>query len=130
MNRMAPPSGQSAPTPDTDDGSEPTTVDVRAVGKLRHELDEERFEFTFQGDTLREFVGAILAVHPGLEDHLVGETRRDDGGGWTDLRDDGEGRTRPYVRAMVNGTFNEFLDGADTDLAAGDEVELVYPLCC
>jgi molybdopterin converting factor small subunit len=28
----------------------------------------------------------------------------------------------------VNGTFNEYLDGADTELSDGDRVELVEPL--
>lgn len=113
-----------------DERAEETTVQVRAVGKFRHDLDEERFEFGFRGDTLRAFVGAFLAEYPELSERLVGGTRRDDDAGWTELPDTAGDRTRPYVRIMVNGTFNEFLDGADTGLEPGDRVELVYPLCC
>jgi molybdopterin converting factor small subunit len=122
--------GRGAGTAATAPATETTTVEVRAVGQLRHDFPEERFEFSFQGDTLRAFVGALLAEHPELADRLVGETRREDDAGWTELRDGTDDRTRPYVRAMVNGTFNEFLEGADTALEPGDEVELVYPLCC
>ena len=121
---------REAGTAGTDPATDSTTVEVRAVGQVRRDLPKETFEFSFQGDTLRAFVGALLAEHPELTDRLVGETRRDDDAGWTELRDTTDGRTRPYVRAMVNGTFNEFLDGADTTLEPGDRVELVYPLCC
>lgn len=107
-----------------------TTVDVRAVGRFRRRFDETRFEFTFEGDTLREFVGALLAEHPGIADLLIGETRRNDDAGWTDLQDEvGEDR-RPFVRAMIDGTFNEYRGGAEAELSDGDRVELVEPLTC
>lgn len=109
---------------------ETTTVVVRARGRFRREFDDRRFEFTFEGDTLREFVGALLGERPDLADRLVGETRRDDEAGWTELQDDfGEGK-RPFVRIMINGTFNEYRGGAAAELSDGDRIELVEPLTC
>jgi molybdopterin converting factor small subunit len=117
-----------------------TTVAVRARGRFRREFDDTRFEFTFTGDTLREFVGALLAERPELADRLIGETRREDGttagstreddAGWTDLQDDLAEGKRPFVRVMIDGTFNEYRGGADAELTDGDRVELVEPLTC
>jgi molybdopterin converting factor small subunit len=41
-------------------------------------------------------------------------------------------QTRCFARVAVNGTFNELLDGLDTDLQNGDRVALIYPFiyCC
>jgi molybdopterin converting factor small subunit len=105
-----------------------TTVRLRACGRFRRPFDEPRTEFTFEGDSLREFVGALLGRRPELTDLLVGETDRGEDAGWTELRDATGDAGRPFVRVMVNGTFNECLDGADTELSDGDRVELVEPL--
>lgn len=108
--------------------AEQTTVSVRARGRFRRQFDDRRFEFTFEGTTLREFVGALLGDRPELADLLVGETRADDDAGWTDLQDEHSDDTRPFVRVMINGTFNEYRGGADAELSDGDRVELVEPL--
>jgi molybdopterin converting factor small subunit len=107
-----------------------TTVDVRAVGRFRRRFDGTRFEFTFEGERLREFVGALLGEHPHIADLLIGETRRDDDAGWPDLQDDSSEAHRPFVRVMINGTFNEYRGGAEAELSDGDRVELVEPLTC
>lgn len=133
-------SGLDAEPPTTDRGAEQTadesgpapttTVVVRACGRFRRRFDDDRFEFTFEGETLREFVGALLGERPDLADLLIGETRRDDDAGWTDLRDDFGGDERPFVRIMINGTFNEYRGGAAAELSDGDRIELVEPLTC
>jgi molybdopterin converting factor small subunit len=129
----APPGEAAAEEPETaTPGTETatTTVAVRARGRFRREFDETRFEFTFAGDTLREFVGALLGERPELADRLIGETRRGDDAGWTDLQDDLAEGKRPFVHVMINGTFNEYCGSADAELTDGDRVELVEPLTC
>jgi molybdopterin converting factor small subunit len=118
-----------------------TTVDVKATGHVRRELGEHRFDYTFEGDTLREFLDALFAEHPELKEMLVAETEAEASTeGWVDIDDlpgdwaknpEGE-QTRPYVRVVVNGTFNEHLDGFDTELDDGDRVALMFPFmfCC
>ncbi|WP_254830097.1 MoaD/ThiS family protein [Haloglomus salinum] len=121
------PPGAEAPAEGTTT-AQTTTVDVRACGRFRRQFDENRFEFTFEGDTLREFVGALLGERPELADLLIGETRHEDDAGWTDIRDDLGAGKRPFVRVMVNGTFNEYRGGAEAELSDGDRIELVEPL--
>jgi len=119
------------------------TVDVKATGHVRTALDEHRFEFTFEGSTLREFLEAFLEEHD-VADLLVAETEAEASTeGWARLPDvdalpgrwvdnpEGE-QTRPYARVLVNGRFNELLDGFDTELDDGDRVTLVNPFmyCC
>jgi len=119
-----------------------TTVTVRATGHVRDALGTPGFEFTFDGDRLREFLDALFAEHSDLEELLVAETEADaTTDGWADPPDDLPGtwrknpegeRTRAYARVCVNGKFNEHLDGFDTRLADGDRVALIYPFifCC
>lgn len=121
-----------------DESAETTTVDVKATGHVRAALDEHRFEFTFEGATLREFLDAFFEEH-GLEGMLIAETDAEAAtDGWAsaaapdDLpgdwhrNEEGE-NTRPFARVLVNGRFNECLDGFDTELSDGDRVALVYP---
>jgi molybdopterin converting factor small subunit len=120
-----------------------TTVDVKATGHVRRALDgEHRFDYTFEGDTLREFLEAFFEEHPELGEMLVAETEAEastDGwarppenlpGTWK-KNPEGE-QTRPYARVLVNGRFNELYEGFDTELEEGDRVALVYPFmfCC
>lgn len=119
-----------------------TTVTVRATGHVRTELGKHDFEFTFEGETLREFLEALFAEHPALEDLLIAETETDAAArGWarapeelpgTWLKNPEGEQTRPYARVTVNGTFNELLDGFNTRLSAGDRIGLLYPFiyCC
>ncbi|MFC6938682.1 MoaD/ThiS family protein [Salinirubellus sp. GCM10025818] len=120
-----------------------TTVDVKATGHVRTALSEHRFEFTFEGSTLREFLEAFLAEYD-VADLLIAETEAEASTeGWARVPDldalpgrwvdnpEGE-QTRPYARVLVNGRFNELLDGFDTELEDGDRVALVNPFiyCC
>jgi molybdopterin converting factor small subunit len=126
---------------DADAETESTTVDVKATALVRRELDEHRFDYSFQGDTLREFLDALFTDHPELEGMLLAETAAEAStDGWVNVDEvpgetatnpEGE-QTRPYVRVVVDGTFNEHLDGFDTELADGDRVALMYPFmyCC
>ena len=120
-----------------------TTVEVKATGHVRTALDEHRFEFTFEGETLREFLEAFFAEHPALEEMLIAHTEEEaTAHGWAPLdvedlpgswRKNPEGeQTRPYARVLVNGRYNENVDGFDTRLKDGDRVALVYPFifCC
>jgi molybdopterin converting factor small subunit len=123
-----------------------TTVDVKTTGHVRRALGDHRFDYTFEGDTLGAFLQAFFAEHEGLEEMLIAATEDEARtAGWArlppDLREtlpggwfknpEGE-QTRPYARVLVNGRFNELLDGFATELEDGDRVALVYPFmyCC
>jgi molybdopterin converting factor small subunit len=114
-----------------------TTVAVRATGRIRDALGTPRLEYTFEGDTLREFVDAFLDDYD-VRDLLIAETEaeattrgwarvdRDDVSGTFRKNPEGE-QTRAYARILVNGRFNENLGGFDTELHDGDRVALVNP---
>lgn len=120
-----------------------TTVDVKATGHVRTALDDHRFDYAFEGSTLRAFLEAFFADHPDLEEMLIAHTEDEARTrGWAPLdvddlpgswRKNPEGeQTRPYARVLVNDVYNENLEGFDTELADGDRVALVYPFifCC
>lgn len=121
---------------------ETTTVEVRATGHVRDALGTARMEFSFEGDTLREFVRAFLDEYD-VRELLIAETDDDatapgwvpadgdDVGGSLRKNPDGE-QTRAYARILVNGRFNENRRGFDTELRDGDRVALVNPFifCC
>jgi len=127
-------------TAETADGTATTTVEVRPTGHVRTAIGEPRVEFTFEGDTLRAFLAQFFEVYD-VRDLVMAETDEDAATeGWADVEDPpgewaanppGE-RTRTYARVVVDGTFNEHLDGLDTELADGDRVALLYPFifCC
>ena len=116
-----------------------TTVDLKTTGHVRREPGDHRFEFTFEGDTLRAFLGTLLDERPALDGMLVAETGAEAStDGWTEVEElpgdrakspEGE-QTRPHVRVAINGTFNEHLDGSDTTLGGGDRVAPIYPFVC
>lgn len=115
---------------------ETTTVEVRATGHVWRELGRHKFEFSFEGTTLREFLEAFFDEF-GCEDLLLATAESEERtAGWANAPEtlpgrwernpEGE-RTRAYARVLVNGQFNEILDGFDTELSDGDRVALVYP---
>lgn len=118
-----------------------TTVEVAGTGRLYDALPEHRFEYSFEGTTLREFLAAFLAEHD-VAEFLIAETPADAVAcGWAptpehlpaDFRANPKGdQTRAYARVAINGRFNEHLDGFDTELHDGDRVALMYPFmyCC
>ncbi|MFC6873801.1 MULTISPECIES: pterin cluster protein [Halobellus] len=114
-----------------------TTVEVRATGHVRDALGTARLSYTFEGDTLREFAKSFFAEYD-VQDLVIAETEDESATrGWApiDAEDvpgdllknpDGE-QTRAYARILINGKFNETLDGFDTKLHDDDRVALVYP---
>lgn len=118
-----------------------TTVEVKGTGKLYDALPEHRFEYTFEGSTLRAFLDQFLDEYDVAELVLAAEPEEAVTDGWADPPEDlppdfeanPEGdRTRAYARICVNGQFNEHLDGFDTELTDADRVALMYPFmfCC
>lgn len=120
---------------------ETTTVEVRCTGHVRSAVGAPRLSFTFEGSTLREFLDAFFEVHD-VSDMLIAETSADaTTRGWTKQPNDLPGtwrknpegeQTRAYARVTINGTFNEHIDGLDSQLTEGDRVALMYPFiyCC
>lgn len=127
-------------TAETATGTETTTVEVRPTGHVRAEIGEPSVEFTFEGKRLRAFLTQFFEAYD-VRDLVMAEADDEaETEGWADVEDPpgewaanppGE-RTRTYARVVVDGTFNEHLDGLDTELAEGDRVALLYPFifCC
>lgn len=117
-------------------GAVRTTVDLRCTGHVRGRVGFGSTEYEFEGDTLRELLDAFFAEYD-VRDLIIAETEDDaTARGWapsgTSLagtwRKNPEGeQTRRYARVLVNGTFNEHIDGFDTKLEDGDRVALLYP---
>ena len=102
------------------------TVEARCTGHVRTAVGEPRVEYTFEGDTLRDVLEAFFEDYEGWApelESLPGENYA--------KNQEGE-QTRVYARVAVNGTFNEHLDGLDTDLEDSDRVAMIYPFiyCC
>jgi len=119
------------------EAAETTTVEVRATGHVRDALGTPRLSFTFEGSTLRDFVAAFFEEHD-VRDLVIAETETESATrGWApidgddvpgDLQKNPDGeQTRAYARILINGTFNENLEGFDTELSEDDRVALVYP---
>lgn len=119
-----------------------TTVTVRCTGHVRSAVGTHELEYTFEGSTLRAFLGALFEEYPNLDRMLLAETEAEaTHRGWAPTPEelpgtwrknpDGE-QTRAYARVLVNGRFNEHQEGFDTVLSDGDRVALVYPFmfCC
>ncbi|AUX10000.1 molybdopterin converting factor, small subunit [Halalkaliarchaeum desulfuricum] len=130
------PTGSVQDTQPAEDERAETTVEVRCTGHVRMELGHHSFEYSFQGTTLREFLEEFFAEYPEIESMIIA-TREEDATarGWAPVKDppgtwrknpEGE-QTVAFARVMVNGRFNENLDGFDTELSDGDRVALVYP---
>jgi molybdopterin converting factor small subunit len=112
-----------------------TTVTVRCTGHVRTALGTPEIEFTFEGDSLREFLDAFFDEYD-VADLLIAETDAEaTTRGWAPVdelpgtwRKNPEGEnTRCFARVCVNGRFNENLDGLDTELDDDDRVALIYP---
>jgi molybdopterin converting factor small subunit len=117
-----------------------TTVTVRCTGHVRTAIGRHELPFTFEGDTLREFLDAFFDEYD-VADLLIAETDAEaTHRGWASVDEvpgtwqknpEGE-NTRCYARVCVNGRFNENLDGLDTELDDDDRIALIYPFmfCC
>lgn len=113
-----------------------TTVTVRCTGHVRSAVGESTIEFTFEGRTLGQFLDAFFESYDVADLIMATSEETEKAGGWApppaDLpgtwRQNPEGeRVRRYARVLVNGKFNELLEGLDTVLADGDRVSLMYP---
>jgi molybdopterin converting factor small subunit len=119
-----------------------TTVDLHATGHVRDAKEESKQKFTFEGDTLRALLETLFEDRQDLAEMLIAETEAEaTTKGWAEPPENLPGKwhknpegeqTKPYARVLVNGKFNEVLDGFDTKIEDGDRVSLVYPFifCC
>jgi molybdopterin converting factor small subunit len=129
---------------ETTDGAatQVTTVEVKCTGHVRTEIGEGRLDFTFEGTTLREFLDSFFEEYD-VAEMLIAETESEaTTEGWAPEMEELPGdnyaknpegeQTRCYARVVVNGTFNEHLDGLDTTLQDDDCIALIYPFiyCC
>ncbi|WP_058825779.1 MoaD/ThiS family protein [Haloferax sp. Q22] len=112
-----------------------TTVEVKLTGHVRTAAGTHQMEFTFEGETLRAFLDAFFEAY-NVRDLVIAEREADaTTRGWARVerppgtwRKNPEGeQTQPYARVLVNGVFNENLDGFDTRLDDGDRVALMKP---
>lgn len=125
--------GHSAESPELE-GT--TTVTVRCTGHVRDVVGKTAFEYQFEGRTLRDFLEAFLAEYD-VEEYLIAtDEETESHRGWATPPEELPGtwkqnpegeRARHYARILVNGTFNELIDGFDTELSDGDRVALLYP---
>lgn len=118
-----------------------TTVDVVCTGHVRTAIGDHRFEYTFDGKTLRDFLEAFFDDYD-VESLLIAETEDEaTAHGWAPKPDELPGtwrknpegdQTRAYARICINGRFNEHANGFDTVLEDGDRVALMKPFffCC
>lgn len=116
--------------------TEETTVTVRCTGHVRTAVGEPTLEFTFEGTSLGDFLESFFEVYDVADLIMATEPDAEKAPGWArppeDLpgtwRQNPEGeRVRRYARVLVNGRFNEHMDGLRTELADGDRVSLMYP---
>ncbi len=113
-----------------------TTVEVRCTGHVRAAVGTGKLEFTFAGETLREFLEVFFAEYA-VRDMILAESEEAaTAPGWAPAPDELPGswrknpegeQTRKYVRVTVNGVFNEHLEGLDTPIHDGDRIALMYP---
>jgi molybdopterin synthase sulfur carrier subunit len=84
------------------------SVTVRVPTPLRR-LTSGQDKVTVDGETLGQVIDSLDAGFPGIKERLC-----DDSGG-----------LRNFVNIYVNGEDVRFLNGLDTEIAAGDEVSVV-----
>lgn len=113
-----------------------TTVTVRCTGHIYEAVGDSRFEYTFDGETLADFLAAFFADFEVEDLVLASEESEEVTSGWAEPPEELPGtwnrnpegeRVRRYARVTVNGRFNEHLDGFRTRLTDGDRIGLLYP---
>ncbi|MFB6081396.1 MAG: MoaD/ThiS family protein [Halanaeroarchaeum sp.] len=115
---------------------EETTVELRMTGHVRRRTGIGKTEYTFEGSTLRDLLTAVFEEFD-VQDLIIAESEADaTTDGWAPTPESLPGvwkknppgdQTRRYARVLVNGRFNEHLDGLDTTIEDGDRVGLLYP---
>ncbi|MFB6266959.1 MAG: MoaD/ThiS family protein [Halodesulfurarchaeum sp.] len=115
---------------------ETRTVTVRLTGKVRTAVGTHTLSYTFEGTTLRDFLESFLQEYDVADLILATDEETESAHGWAPEPDELPGtwrknppgdQVRRFARVLVNGTFNEHLDGFDTELEEGDRVALMYP---
>jgi molybdopterin converting factor small subunit len=113
-----------------------TTVTVRCTGHVQTAVGESTLEYTFEGETLGDFLESFFETYDVADLIMAMEPGDESAPGWArppeelpgTWRQNPEGeRLRRYARVLVNGRFNEHMDGLRTTLADGDRVSLLYP---
>jgi molybdopterin synthase sulfur carrier subunit len=84
-------------------------VTVRIPTPLRKLTNEQETVAAQEGGTLAQLIDGLEAQHPGLKERLCDET----------------GELRRFVNVYVNGEDVRFLNGLQTEIAAGAEVSIV-----
>jgi molybdopterin synthase sulfur carrier subunit len=84
------------------------SVTVRIPTQLR-ELSGGASESTVEGSTVKEVLDQLDAAHPGFAERLF----------------DDQGELRRFVNVFVADEDIRFLDGVDTEVAAGQTVSIV-----
>ncbi|MFB6114406.1 MAG: MoaD/ThiS family protein [Halodesulfurarchaeum sp.] len=119
-----------------ENGPDQTTVEVRCTGHVRETVGKSDFQFQFEGSTLREFLDAFLEEYDVKDELIATDEESESAPGWAPTPEELPGtwkkneageRVRRFARVLVNGRFNEHIDGFDTELEDGDRVSLMYP---
>ena len=115
---------------------ETTKVTVRCTGNVHEVVGKATFEYEFAGSTLRDFLEAFFADYD-VEEYLIATGEQSERAhGWapppenlpgTWKRNPPGDNVRHFARILVNGTFNEHLDGFETELHDSDRVALMHP---
>lgn len=85
-----------------------TRVTIKFTSHFRKRLGQAMTEFTFEGNTLRQFIPALLEQYE-IEDLLFKD-----------------GERRPNVRVVIDGRYSYLLGGQDAPIPNGAIVVLVY----
>lgn len=118
------------------DQTEETTVTVKCTGRVRDAVGTPSMDYSFAGNTLADFLDAFLEEYDVADLLLASEEADASAPGWAPVPDSLPGtwnknpddeQVRRFARVLVNGRFNEHLEGFDTQLTDGDRVSLMYP---
>ncbi|HLV43416.1 MAG TPA: ubiquitin-like small modifier protein 1 [Aggregatilineales bacterium] len=85
---------------------------ITLYATLREIAGGKTLHIPFEGGTVRDFVAALAAEHPAIAEKLV----------------DGAGQLTGEVHVFVQGRNVVWLDGLDTVIADGDEIDLIPPV--